>query len=115
MRLLQNGFLARLTLPLCCANSRQERLTLHPKTMSTKPLSDEWIKQFRHAEQIVRTGRDEKGNYYNAEFGRTNQAMWCGEHVGLLLNEIDRLRGVKPQIENLKHSPPLRPADIAEI
>lgn len=57
------------------------------------PLSLKWLEQFRKSSQIVRTGRDDKGNYYNST-GQLNQAAWFGEHGHLLLDEIDRLRAM---------------------
>lgn len=68
--------------------------TAQPKATRKAPLSLEWLEQFRKASVIIRTSRDDQGNYYN-DFGVANQAAWFGEHGHLLLDEIDRLRASK--------------------
>lgn len=55
------------------------------------PLSSVTLMLFRQAFQIVQTGKDDQGNSYSTE-GCLNQAAWIGEHAGLLLDEIDRLK-----------------------
>ena len=65
-----------------------------------KPLTNEWLNQFRKASQIVRTGRDDKGNFYN-NFGTQNQAAWIGEHAHLLIAEVDRLRKLVSELVEL--------------
>lgn len=46
---------------------------------------------FKEQLQIVQTGKDKHGNYFES-YGKMNAACWIGEHSGLLINEIERLR-----------------------
>lgn len=63
------------------------------KKDSVEPLSDDALKRFREAHQIAITGKGTDGTTYN-KIGCLNQAAWIGENVGLLLNEIDRLKAM---------------------
>lgn len=74
--------------------------------MTKKSLTTKWLNQFKKASQIVRTGRDANGNYYNAEFGQLNQAAWIGEHAHLLIDEIERLRRIEERFSAYRKSHP---------
>ncbi len=65
-----------------------------------KPLSQEWLDQFRKAFLITSTGRDAEGNWYN-ETGKLAQAVWIGENAGKPHNEIDRLRLLLDKLNKL--------------
>lgn len=57
---------------------------------SRTELTKERLEEFKKSLRIVKTGKDESGNRYNA-IGQLNQAAWIGEHSEILIEEIERL------------------------
>lgn len=62
-----------------------------PAVLSSAPITKETLERFREAHRIVATGKDHEGRQYEPE-GTLNQAAWIGEHAGVLLDEIERLK-----------------------
>lgn len=72
------------------------------KQVHRPELSKESLDRFEDALLIIRTGKDKNGNCFN-DIGMLNQAAWVGEHSGVLIEEIKRLRAdraaAKPAIK----------------
>ena len=52
------------------------------------------LENYKAQLQIIREGKDDKGNTYN-NFGVLNAAAWIGENSGCLIKEIEELRKEK--------------------
>lgn len=52
------------------------------------------LESYKESLEIVRTGKDRKGNSFNG-IGQLNQAAWIGENSKPLIDEIERLREMK--------------------